>query len=208
MSNQSNQSGFTPTVTANVNSTGQTSSAVIGHVINDANTAVIGHVIADASTAVIGTTPEPREVITINPTVSTSPAYTAGDAVGGKETLTSAVRISGGYVELDSIEVIDRSNQKPALTILVFDSDPAAATITDNAAFVFSTDISKLVAQVLIAQADYTTTNSIGVACIGAIKKVIKASGSANLYAAVVTTGTPTFTGTTDITIKYGFLQS
>lgn len=198
-----------PVIAAAVTNTNQAGSAIIGQVgIDQTTSGTTNAVVNLASENVIGTSPEPRSVITINPTVSTSPAYTAGDAVGGKETLTSAVRVSGGYVELDSIEVIDRSNQKPALTILFFDSDPSAATITDNAAFVFSTDISKLVAQVLIAQADYTTTNSIGVACIGAIKKVIKASGSANLFAAVVTTGTPTFAGTTDITIKYGFLQS
>lgn len=134
-------------------------------------------------------------------------AYEAGDAVGGKITITSAMRVSGGTGVLQSIQVIDKGNQKVALELLIFDSDPTAATITDDTAFVYSTDISKQIARIPIAASDYVTLNSIATASIGGLSRIIKASGSANLYAALITTGTPTYISTSDIIITFGILQ-
>ncbi len=139
--------------------------------------------------------------------VTSATTYSAGDSVGGKVTLTNAVRISGGTGILNSIMVIDKDNQSAPLDILIFDSDPSAATITNAATFVFSTSISKLIAKIPIATTDYTTFDTISVAQIGGIGRIIKANGSANLYAAVVTTGTPTYTTTSSIIVNYGLLQ-
>ena len=149
----------------------------------------------------------PYDVVSVTPTVSTTPAYASGDAVGGKQTITSACRLSSGDTILQTLTVVDKGNQKQPLTILLFDSDPSAATITDNSAFVFSTDISKLVAKVNVLAADYETVNSIGIATLGNLGVLMKASGSANLFAAVVTTGTPQYASTSDLIFKYGFAQ-
>lgn len=134
-------------------------------------------------------------------------AYEAGDAVGGKITITSAMRTSGGTGILQSIHLVDKANQKAAMELLIFDSDPSAATITDDTAFAYSTDISKQIARIPIAASDYTTINSIATVNLGGLSKVLKASGSTNLYAALVTTGTPTYASTTDIIITFGILQ-
>jgi DNA-binding phage protein len=138
--------------------------------------------------------------------VSTSPAYTAGDAVGGLRTLANAVLTAGTGV-LESITVLDRANQKAALEILIFDANPTAATITDNAAFVYSTDDLKVLARISVGTADYITLNSKAVALIRGIGAVLKAASGTSLYAAVVTTGTPTFAATTDVQIIFGILQ-
>lgn len=139
--------------------------------------------------------------------VSTS-AYTAGDAVGAKRTITGALRISNGSGVLQSITILDRSNQKAALEVFIFDSDPAAATITDNAAFVFSTDDLKVLAHVTIAAADYITVNSKAVATIDGIGVTLKgANANTSLFAAVVAVGTPTYAATTDVQLIYGILQ-
>lgn len=145
--------------------------------------------------------------ISITPTVSASPAYTAGDAIGGKQTLTSAMRTSGGTAILESITLIDKANQSSALEILIFDSDPSAATITDNTAFVFSTDISKLIARISVATSDYVSINSTAIAQLKGLGIALTASGSANLYAAVVAVGTPDLASTSDYIFNYGFLQ-
>lgn len=134
-------------------------------------------------------------------------AYEAGDAVGGKVTITNAMRVSGGTGVLQSIQVIDKGNQKAALEILIFDSDPSAATITDDTAFAYSTDITKQIARVSIAASDYVTIDSKATASIGGLSRIVQASGSTNLYAAVVTTGTPTYTSTSDIIVTFGILQ-
>lgn len=149
----------------------------------------------------------PDDVISVTPTIDTN-IYAAGDAVGGKQTLTGACRISGGIATLESLVVVDKGNQKANLTILFFDSDPSAATITNNAAFVYSTDISKLIGRINIATADYETIDSEAIGVVRNIGLKLKASGSAILYAAVVlTSGTPTYTATSDLIFKYGFDQ-
>lgn len=155
----------------------------------------------------VGEVGSSADVISVTPTIDTN-AYTSGDAVGGKQTLTSAARVSGGKVLLNSVVVVDKGNQKKPLTILFFDSDPSAATITNNAAFAFSTDITKVVGRVNVVAGDYETVDSKAVACVKAIGLEMKASGSANLYAAVVTTDTPTYTSASDLIFRYGFAQA
>jgi len=148
------------------------------------------------------------KTIKITPTVSTSPAYTAGDAVGGKETLTAALRTSNGTVILESLVLLDRANQKQPMEVIIFDADPSAATITDNTAFVYSTDDLKVVARISIAATDYVTLNSKAIANLRGLGVAIKGNDSStSLYAALVTTGTPTFAATTDIQLSFGFLQ-
>lgn len=140
--------------------------------------------------------------------VSTSPAYTAGDAVGGKRTLTDALRTSNGSAILESITLLDRANQKAAMELIIFDSDPSAATITDNSAFVYSTDDLKVLARITIAATDYVTLNSKAIAQLRGLGVTLKgANNNTNLYAALVTTGTPTYAATTDVQITFGFLQ-
>jgi hypothetical protein len=138
--------------------------------------------------------------------VSTSPAYTAGDAVGGKRTLANAVKTAGTGI-LQSIAILDRANQKAAMTVFIFDADPTNATITDNAAFVFSTDDLKVIAQINISASDYVTTNSKAYAIISGLSIPVKAASGTSLYCAVVTTGTPTYAATTDVQIEAGILQ-
>lgn len=145
-------------------------------------------------------------VVTPTITVSTTPAYSAGDSIGGKITLANAVRISGGITLLQSIAILDRANQKPTGTILLFNADPSAATITDNAAFVFSTDDLKVVAAIPVITADYVTINSKAVAMLRNLGAEVKAAAT-TLYAAFVVTSTPTFAATTDLQLAFGFIH-
>jgi hypothetical protein len=137
--------------------------------------------------------------------VSSSPAYTAGDAVGGKRTLSNAL-LSAHTGVLQSITVLDRANQKAPLDIFIFDADPTNATITDNAAFVFSTDDLKVIAHVTVNASDYVTVNSKAMVSYGSLGIALSAAGT-TLYAAVVTSGTPTYAATTDVQVEFGFLQ-
>lgn len=140
--------------------------------------------------------------------VSTSPAYTAGDAVGAKRTITGALRTTNGSGILESITLLDRANQKAAMELFIFDSDPAAATITDNAAFVFSTDDLKVLAHITIAATDYVTINNKAVVTLKGLGITLKgANANTSLFAALVTTGTPTYAATTDLQLTYGVLQ-
>ncbi len=146
-------------------------------------------------------------VITPTITVSTSPAYTAGDSIGGKITLTSALRVSGGTAVLQSIMISGRANQKPEGTILIFGADPTAATLTDNAAVVLSTNDFNVLASIPVSAADYVTINSKCYANLSGLGRTLKATTGTSLYAAFVVTSTPTFAATSDFQMRFGLLR-
>lgn len=143
-------------------------------------------------------------VITPTITVSASPDYTSGDSMGGKITLTGVARVTGGLSKLQTIAILDNANQKPAGTLLFFNADPAAATITDNAAFAFSTDAGKVIATHAIAAADYVTIDSKAVLCYGNINKLVQPVAT-SLYVAFVVTTASNMAATTDLQIAFGF---
>lgn len=147
----------------------------------------------------------------IIPSITTSAAaYSSGDVVGGLITLGNIVRFAKGTGVLKSIHVTDSSGSAAPLTILIFSETPSGATYTDNSAFAYgATALSKQIAKINVGSSDYETINGESVADIDTISKVLRSTGdNGNLYAVVLTTGTPTFgAGTGILTIKYGILQ-
>lgn len=145
--------------------------------------------------------------ILISPTITVdTAAYSIGDSIGGKLTLTSAVASSGGTGILQNITVVDASNIKPALEILIFNADPTAATLTDQAAIALSTDVSKVIDRITINTSDYVTVAGIAIAKVN-IGDVIQAVGSANLYAAINAVAAHDFVAATDLQVKFGFMR-
>ena len=148
-----------------------------------------------------------KTIIAVTPAI-TAGLYHAGDSIGGIQTITGAMRITAGSGILQSIYLIDKGAQKAPLEINIYSSNPAAATITDNAAFVWSTDIAKLVAQLSIGTADYgPTINGISIARLRNLGIPVAAVGSANLFASVITTvSPPTYATTSDLIFGYRFI--
>jgi hypothetical protein len=146
--------------------------------------------------------------ISLTPTITASSAYGSSDCIGGKLTLANAMRVSGGTGLLQSIQVIDKSNNKSALVILLFNADPTSATITDKTAFAYSTDTSKQIRAIQVVNSDYVTINGVATADISVGSKVIKTASGTTLYAAVVlNASTPTFASASDFTISFGILR-
>lgn len=149
--------------------------------------------------------------VSVTPTVESTPDYSAGDTIGGIQTITGAARSSGKPTVLQELVLIDKANQKIALDVLFFDSSPSTpstgATTTENSAFQFGVDISKFIARVPIAATDYVTINSIGIADLKNIGAVMVPSGSANLFAVVVAGGTINLASTSDYIFRYKFFQ-
>jgi len=160
----------------------------------------------EASEAHIGEVSNGGKTVTPTITVSTSPAYTAGDSLGGKITLANAVRVSGGLSLLQSIMIADRANQKPAGTIFIYNADPSAATLTDNVAMVNSTNDFNIVAQIPVLNSDYVTVNSKAYAKLRNIGAEVGALTGTTLYASFALTNTPTFAATTDVQMMYDFI--
>lgn len=149
------------------------------------------------------------EPVQVTPTISTS-IYAALDIVGGTQTITDAMRVSGGSGVLQTITIADDANQKTPFDILIFDSAPSGGTYADQGALAHAAgDIDKLLGVVSVTAADYKTVvaTSLAVATVTAALPV-KASGSANLYAIpIISSGTPTYAATSDLDFIYGFLR-
>lgn len=161
-------------------------------------------VIADnQSTVEVG-----QRLAVITPTIVVDTvAYSAGDSIGGKITLANTLRVSGGLATLKMLSVLDRSNQKPEFNLLIFNSDLTAATLTDNAAFVYSTDDLKQIARIRVSTADYETIDSKATAT-KQLELVLKAASGVDLYAAVVAIASPDFVAGTDFQITLGLEQN
>lgn len=160
-----------------------------------------------AGEAHIGEVGGNSEVITPTVAVTAASAYSAGNSIGGKLTLTNIIRSAGKPVILQHISILDASNQKPTGNLLIFNADPSAATITDKTAFAYSTDFTKQIARIPVTAADWSTINSKASCTLPNIGRVLKAASGTNLYMAFVTDATPTFGATTDIQITVGVLR-
>lgn len=138
---------------------------------------------------------------------TTAPAYSAGDCVGGKLTLTGALRVAGLGAVLQSLFLADPANQKAALELLIFNADPTASTLTDNAAAaIHANDISKIIRRISIAASDYVTIDSKAFVDLSPGGRILRAASGTTLYAALIAVGTPTY-GTSGLILRLGELQ-
>jgi len=138
----------------------------------------------------------------------TAGLYAVNDNVGGKITLTSAARASGGTVRLNSITIADHDKQEAEMDITFFNADPTLSTLTNDAAVsVHDDDANKVVGSFTISPAHYYDLGACSVGNIQDINKLMTAVGSANLFCAVTTRGTPTFTATNHVNIIIDFEQ-
>lgn len=140
---------------------------------------------------------------------TTATPYSSGDCVGTIQTIKDAVTFSNGTAVLKSIQVKDTTNQKAALTILIFDSLPTGMTTTDNSTFAWgSTSIGQEIAKINIDAASYETIDSKAIWDVDTFGKVLKTNGGLDLYFVVITTETPTYgANSTSLSITFGLLQ-
>jgi hypothetical protein len=160
------------------------------------------------------------KIIVVTPVVSTTPAYSAGDQVGGLNVIPNAAHDSGGVVLLQSISVIDKGKQKAALTCFFFDDLPTIASI-DNGAFDLTDAQMALscIGFVLIPSANYQDSSSNSIATVANCGLMLKTNAGNNavpipsgatktsLWCVLMTTGTPTYVSTDDLRVKFGFEQ-
>ena len=144
----------------------------------------------------------------IKPTVTISTSgYSAGDVIGGKITLTNAMRKVNGTGVLQSLSILDTDNEKAALTVILFSADITSPA--DNAAWAWtSADFSKVLGTVSVATSDYVTVGGEAIATISGIGLPVAATGStAHIYAVVVASSAPTYGATTDFRPAFHFLR-
>jgi hypothetical protein len=147
-----------------------------------------------------------RAVIT--PTVSTSPAYSAGDNIGAATlTLTEAARQPAGSGLLNGVTLIDADNNKKPVQVFILTA--AYSTGADNAAFDYTNNIANIAASFNVASTDWVTVGTRSVASVRGLGiAYLCAATSFSLYLALAdVAGGITFTNAANLKVCVGLLR-
>lgn len=131
--------------------------------------------------------------VTVTPTIAAS-AFSANDIVGGKLTLLKAVPVSEGRAFLDSLVLLDAAKEEVDLDIYIFGEDLAGTYADNSAEAITLADLLKCVGIIEVKAADYKTLANASLISFGNMGIRLKAGTGTNLYALIVTLGTPTYT--------------
>lgn len=141
--------------------------------------------------------------IQVTPVVSTTPAYSLKDNIGGLLTFANAARASGGTFLIQSIQVEDNAQQMSAMDLVLFNATFTAPT--DNSIFAPSdAELKTCVGVIPITFYSDFSTNSI--ACVNNLGLEVVVAGT-SLFGALVARGTPTYVATTDIVVTLTLIQ-
>ena len=146
------------------------------------------------------------KIVTASP-VFTPAAYASGDAIGGLLTFSNVVSPFEPSFRICDAILIDAAKQSAYLRMVCFDR--AFTPTADNAPFdPTDADLQYCIGWVAWAAADYAALSDSSVAQkggdLGALfgKWMRLVDGGTDLYAQLVSYGTPTYVAATDLTIK------
>lgn len=146
-------------------------------------------------------------VVTVALTLDTS-AYASGDLLADAQVVTNAMRANDATGLLTSLVVVDEDDQGAAFDIYILDANVSLGT--ENAApSVSDADARNILARIPVSTSDYADLGGVRIARPSFDPIVVSpASGTRNLYVAVVNgSGTPTYTAT-GVRLRLGFLQN
>jgi hypothetical protein len=148
------------------------------------------------------------KTVTVTPTLDTS-IYASGDRMGSVMTLSGVAMEDGGSVTLDGISIVDTDKQDAAFDVWLFNASPTLIS-ADNAAISLldSEMTSKAVGWQVLAASDYKDAASSSIAYKGNLNAPLKVkSGTKNLYALLVSRGTPTYNASA-LSLTFHFRQN
>ena len=154
------------------------------------------------------------KVHTATPTVSASPDYTAGDAMGGLITFTNFGRRNRIYTEevgstgvIHSVTITDLSAQALNIDVVFFDVNPSNTTVTDNATLdIHDTDLLTIVGVVNVTTWASFSDNAVGFEGNLGIPFDLGA-GNSSIYAVLVARDVHNLASTSDLTLRVEVLQ-
>lgn len=141
--------------------------------------------------------------ITQTPTISAAAIYAAGDALGELLTFANAALAAGGVGTITKIVILDRDSEDAPIDVVFFDR--TFTNTADNAPFDPSdADLANNIGYVDVAATDYAdfVDNSVAAKTSGLRMPFDYVLNGTSLFAQMVVRSAPTYTATTDITIK------
>jgi hypothetical protein len=149
----------------------------------------------------------PDIVVTVTPTCDTS-AYAAGDLIFDSTEVPAAVRVVGGQAVLQSLTIIDISDQGVAFTLLVANAETDFGAL-NSAPNPDDTEVATVIGWIPVVAADYVDLGASKVACVRNIGLLLQAgAATTSVWVACVNgTGTPTF-AVAGLVLQLGLLRS
>lgn len=152
------------------------------------------------------------KILTMTPTIDTS-AYAVGDQLGSLVELTNAVDDPSGTGTIVSVAVLDKSSKSAAMELLLFNDIPTV-TSTDNVALnVSDAEMAKCLGSVKVLTTSYIALTANSLASVNGVNLIVRSAKSAtnltgkSIWALLMSSGTPTYVGTTDLVISIGIKQ-
>lgn len=143
--------------------------------------------------------------LSATPTISTTPAYTAKDALGALLTFSNAARASGGSILIQSATLVDKDQLFTNVDLVLFDRTFTAPT--DNAIFApTDAELLNCVGVIPFYTGDYADFSTNAVATKPAVGLECLLNGT-DLFGALVNRGTPTYASTSSLVITLTILQ-
>ena len=133
-------------------------------------------------------------------------AYGSGDLIADSQVITNACPSEDVPAVLHSVVIVDEDDQKSAIDLVFFDANVSMGT-ENSAPSIADANARNCLGVVSIAAADYKDFGGVSVATKDAIGKVVKpASGTRNVYVAIVSNAsTPTYTAS-GLRGRFGFI--
>lgn len=142
---------------------------------------------------------------TASPTADTN-IYATGEVIGGKLTFSNAMADTTGTGFLVSVRIIDQSAQASDLDLVIFSSNPTSTTFTDQAALdIADADLSKVIGVVNFGSSSRFAFADNGIKFVAnQTIPIVSLTNNTTLYGVLVSRGTPTFAGATDLSVTLG----
>lgn len=135
------------------------------------------------------------------PTITASSAYASGNCIGS--TITLSKMADFGFSTILSVTILDKKDQKSAIDVWMF-NQPLATPQTDKTAVaITAADLQNCIGHISFLAADYSDGGSTA-AVATKFNLWLAAAGGVdnNIYAQLVSRGTPTYGSTSDITLR------
>jgi hypothetical protein len=144
---------------------------------------------------------EVGDTLASTPTISAAAIYADGDCLGGEITFANAARVAGDGGVITDFNIIDDDQEDAEIEIWLFDQ--TFTSDGDNVAWDPSdADLENCLGVLSTADGTYYDSVAQGV-CTVQVTKRYDCVGT-SLFAQLVVRGTPTYTATTDVTVKLG----
>lgn len=194
-------------VTGHRKAFGDNSAYIQAVTLTDASGVAVDPTTTAAGENHIGQVGSPVVNIQVVPVVDTN-IYASGDVLFTTTAVAGALRTSGGKAVLQSIVILDKDDEKPAMNLVFLRANSSLGTI-NVAPDIDDTEALDVIGIVPVVAGDYVDLGANSVATIRNVGLTLDATTGTTIYVgAFLTAGTPTFTAATDIKLNFGILQA